>query len=148
MASTFLGLQGHRFLSAQSLRLSLDIVCLWNCISLQVRPKWHPIPYIGLWLRVVHYGPGEKNKSGHSIGNKGAIWGVTRSMKMNVDRFRGDHTRVVLTVTFYPLKSRLDIYIHTHKGMWTPLQISGFSYFSHTCCGQVYKIEHTAMQSP
>ena len=26
--------------------------------------------------------------------------------------------------------------------------MSGFSYFSHTHCGQVYKIKHTAMQSP
>jgi hypothetical protein len=30
--------------------------------------------------------------------------------------------------------------------MWTPIKISGFSYFCHTCCWQVYKMEHTAMQ--
>ena len=33
------------------------------------------------------------------------------------------------------------------KGRWTALQISGFVSFSHNCCWQVYKIEHTAMQS-
>ena len=32
---------------------------------------------------------------------------------------------------------------YTNKSMWTPLQMSGFGYFSHTRCWQVYKIEHT-----
>ena len=34
------------------------------------------------------------------------------------------------------------------KSMRTPLLISGLGYFSHTHCWQVYKIKHTAMQSP
>jgi hypothetical protein len=43
------------------------------------------------------------------------------------------------------------IVIHLHfmtKSIWTPLQISGFACFSHTCCWQVYIIKHTAIQSP
>jgi hypothetical protein len=31
--------------------------------------------------------------------------------------------------------------LYIHKSMWTPLHISGFVYFSHTHCWQVYKIE-------
>ena len=37
---------------------------------------------------------------------------------------------------------------HIYKSMCTPLQMSGFGYFSHTRCWQVYKIKHTSMQSP
>ena len=33
------------------------------------------------------------------------------------------------------------------KSMWRPLQMSEFGYFSHTLCRQVYKIEHTTIQS-
>jgi hypothetical protein len=36
---------------------------------------------------------------------------------------------------------------YMYKSMWTPFQISGFVYFSHSRCWQVYKIKHTAMQS-
>ena len=36
---------------------------------------------------------------------------------------------------------------YIYKSMWTPFQMRGFSYFSHTRCWQAYKIEHTAMQS-
>ena len=31
------------------------------------------------------------------------------------------------------------------KSVWTHLQISGFGWFNHTCCWQVYTIKHTAM---
>jgi hypothetical protein len=37
---------------------------------------------------------------------------------------------------------------YIYKSMWTPFQMSGLRYFSHTGGWQVYKIEHKAMQSP
>jgi hypothetical protein len=48
-------------------------------------------------------------------------------------------------------KSHLGLtFVHVHyinKSMWKYLYICGFDYFSHTICWQVYKVEHTAVQS-
>jgi hypothetical protein len=41
----------------------------------------------------------------------------------------------------------MELVHYIYKSMWTPVHISGFGYFSHTRCWQVYKIKHTAMQS-
>ena len=38
--------------------------------------------------------------------------------------------------------------LYMYKTIWTRLQVSGFGYFSHSRCWQVYKIKHTAMKSP
>jgi hypothetical protein len=54
----------------------------------------------------------------------------------------GETCRVWCVCVFLNWLFKYTIYKSTH------LQMSGFSYFSYNRCWQVYKIEHTAMQSP
>jgi hypothetical protein len=49
---------------------------------------------------------------------------------------------------YFMRQGAIQVRHNIYKIMWTPLQISGFSYCSHARCWQVYKTEHTAMQSP